>query len=165
MARPALGSEARAQGLGMGLLSTLQLWKLREPDPSGEEVKFCGPGWGLGPADPYPSQAGQGGRQSLGPWDTHSRLWVCMPGGGGSPKHQIQVPPNWSPSCYHDQGLEGTRILCILSKFSPCSARTLLVPLQEVSIQFKPTEAPQEFSQCQVPLNIFRKQRLSEGFP
>lgn len=54
MARPALGSEARAQGLGRGLLSTLQLWKLGEPDPSGEEVKFCGPGWGLGPADPLP---------------------------------------------------------------------------------------------------------------
>ena len=70
-------------------------------------------------------------------------------------------PPNWEPSCYHNQGLDGTRTLRILSKLSPCSARTLLVPLQEVSIQFKSTEAPQAFSQCQVPLNIFRKQRLT----
>lgn len=53
MARAASGSEAR--GRGRGVLSSR---KPRAPDPLGKEVKLCGLGRGLGPADPYPSQAG-----------------------------------------------------------------------------------------------------------
>lgn len=124
-ARPALGSAARVPGRGM--FSVLYLRSRISLIPQKRRS-----GWGSGPRNHYASQAGWGFRQTHGTWDERARALGKHASRRRVYKASRPVLQIGSHLASRIEGLEGTRMLCILSRLSPHSAHTQLVSLHRV---------------------------------